>query len=643
MNINRLLVFSFFLVSITSINGSVMKHGKSSFPHLQNSGYNSVKRETSQTKPVLGGLNAFSRKLTLDLHAVQAINASKKKQKEWNITKHLAGAVKIFNNLGKATLFGLFISFFPHIATAKVTYVAKSLAGEAPLLGLLNLFSAHTTTNKQSHNPKPTTRKPTKSPTKRPTESPTTKAPSSAPSLPTSSPLISSAGGFLVCNFTVNTIDTGGEYLFTSVNFINGIPRILYYEFINGTLYLATCDDRKCDIVNNIEIVDNSGDVGRFPVLEVDESSDTLVMCYQDVTNGNLLLRRCSNGCANSTAVIVDNSSTTGFSIDMKLAGLSTFISYASFNISLNTTQIHLASCTGIPCNSGNTVIQMLKEIVGSPFADRVHTALAINGIKKFIAYYNPLSQSAELIICDVDCSLPSPIILDSTGNVGQFISLVLIDGEIPALVYWDATNGNFKYVLCDDEACTSWSTTVLDSSGGEYPVIELVNKRIIILYRDKANQKFKLIVCPFSGCNPIGNQTIDTGNVGLHTSLKVAQEDDFAASYTGDGNKTVKIVACFPAPTLSPTSSPSFLPSLLPTNTPSQAPIILPTIAGGHKGYTNKDKKKRIRFIVTIVVAVVVGLGLLLLGYYFWRAYKRKMHSREIFDYNTNRQALEM
>lgn len=55
---------------------------------------------------------------------------------------------------------------------------------------------------------------------------------------------------------------------------------------------------------------------------------------------------------------------------------------------------------------------------------------------------------------------------IDSTGDVGQYTSLVVVNGN-PAISYYDQTNQDLKFVRAVDASGTSWNTPIaLDTSG---------------------------------------------------------------------------------------------------------------------------------------------------------------------------------
>src|SRR5262249_43935558 len=57
------------------------------------------------------------------------------------------------------------------------------------------------------------------------------------------------------------------------------------------------------------------------------------------------------------------------------------------------------------------------------------------------ISYYNAVDQVLELAHCvDANCDAPATVnIVDSSGNVGEYSSLVL-DNDIPVISYYDTT-----------------------------------------------------------------------------------------------------------------------------------------------------------------------------------------------------------
>jgi formylglycine-generating enzyme required for sulfatase activity len=133
----------------------------------------------------------------------------------------------------------------------------------------------------------------------------------------------------------------------------------------------------------------------------------------------------------------------------------------------------------------------------------------------------------------------PVPLTLDSMGSVGavgQATSLAVVDGY-PAVSYYDATNGDLKYLRATDASGSSWGVPVTVDTGGPgtvdvgvYTSLTVVDGCPAISYFDSTNDDLKYV----RALDPAGNTwaaplTLDSGgDVGSYTSLVVV--DGFPA-----------------------------------------------------------------------------------------------------------------
>ena len=135
----------------------------------------------------------------------------------------------------------------------------------------------------------------------------------------------------------------------------------------------------------------------------------------------------------------------------------------------------------------------------------------------------------------------------DSTGDVGQYASLAIVNGH-PAIAYYDATNLDLKYVRANDATGSSWGTPVTAYNTGDvgrYASLQVVNGNPAIAYYDgDPNYNLKYV-----RANDINGSTWGTpstadsdANVGVHASLAVVDGRP-AIAYLDQSNWDLKYV----------------------------------------------------------------------------------------------------
>jgi hypothetical protein len=135
-------------------------------------------------------------------------------------------------------------------------------------------------------------------------------------------------------------------------------------------------------------------------------------------------------------------------------------------------------------------------------------------------------------------------VTLDFSGSVGQYTSLVVVNGN-PAISYYDQIYADLKYVRATDASGTSWGTPVTPESTvqvGEYTSLMVVNGNPAISYYDASFRDLKYVRATDASGTSWGTPvTFDsTGNVGQYTSLVVVNGSP-AISYYDATNGNLK------------------------------------------------------------------------------------------------------
>jgi hypothetical protein len=135
-----------------------------------------------------------------------------------------------------------------------------------------------------------------------------------------------------------------------------------------------------------------------------------------------------------------------------------------------------------------------------------------------------------------VDTTGWAPDKIDATGAIGQYVSHAVVNGN-PAISYYDATNGDLKYIRANENSGTSWATPVTVTSAGtvgQYTSLLTVNGNPAIAYYDVAAGDLKYVRATNATGTawgaPISLETVN--NIGQFTSLAIVNGNPAVAYY---------------------------------------------------------------------------------------------------------------
>ena len=354
--------------------------------------------------------------------------------------------------------------------------------------------------------------------------------------------------GFLFSG-TIRTIDNTsdvGEYTSLALT-TAGFPVISYLDDTNDDLKLAACADATCSSGTTIRTIDSKGDVGYYTSLAL-TAGGFPVISYRDGTNKDLKLAVCVDAtCSSGTTIrTIDSTGDVGYHTSLALtsAGFPVISYYDGTNEDLK-----LAVCADATCSSGTTVRTM--DSTG-----RVgwYTSLALTtGGCPIISYADVTNGDLKLAVCaDATCSSDTTIrIIDSSGDVGYFTSLVLTTAGFPVISYYDNTNHNLKLAVCADATCSSGTTIrTIDSAGdvGYHTSLALTAAGLpVISYHDRTSGVLKLAACADTTCSLGATvRNVDSsGIVGEHTSLGLTTAGFPVISYRDLTNDNLKLAVC--------------------------------------------------------------------------------------------------
>jgi hypothetical protein len=179
--------------------------------------------------------------------------------------------------------------------------------------------------------------------------------------------------------------------LYTSIAVTSSnLPVISYYDYTNGDLKLAVCNNAACTspTISTLDSTENSENFGMHTSIAL-TSSDVPVISYEYFSNYDLKLAVCNNAACTSPAISTIDS--TGF----------------------------VGTYTSIAVTSSDLPV---------------------------ISYYDYSNQNLKLAMCNnAACTSPAISTLDSAGLVGQYSSIAVTSSDLPVISYLDDTNQSLK------------------------------------------------------------------------------------------------------------------------------------------------------------------------------------------------------
>jgi hypothetical protein len=347
----------------------------------------------------------------------------------------------------------------------------------------------------------------------------------------------------------------GNRGLYTSIALDgSGNPIVAYYDLTNGNLKVLHCADPTClDPGSSVSAPDTTGTVGLYTSTALDSAGNPVVS-YYDQSNGDLKVMHCNDpGCTAGDESIAspDTAGNVGryTSIVLDASG-HPFVAYYD----VTNANLKVVHCNDENCSGGGEIINT-PDTQGD-VGKYASIKLAPNGWPK-IAYYDATAKNLHIVNCyDVDCNDQNDLIITPDMNPvdsGLGISLAIDASGKPVMAYYEGTNGALRLVRCNDTICTNndESISVVDSSGevGHYPslVLDGVGNPVITYYQASGSD-LKVAHCNDPNCTG-GDESIASphtlGDAGEYPSLTIGADGYPVVSYYDATNQTLRVLRC--------------------------------------------------------------------------------------------------
>ena len=326
----------------------------------------------------------------------------------------------------------------------------------------------------------------------------------------------------------------------TSLAVVNGNPAISYYDGTGADLKYSRASDVNGTSWDAPLTLDSTGDVGAYASMVIVNGNPAV--SYRDATNSRLKYVRASDASGTSwgAPAIADSATGAGSHTSLAVVNGNPAISYYDGNNSKkNLKYVRAADATG--ATWGTPVVADSTINVGT------YTSLAIVNGSPAISYYDANSGNLNLkYVRATDVSgagWGTRVTVASTGDVGTYTSMAIVSGS-PAISFYDATKRDLKFVRASNASGTSWAAATTPDSGktltgdvGWFPSQAIVNGTPAISYHDHANGDLKYVRANDAGGTSWSTPlTLDSvGDVGWMPSLAVVNGNPAIAYYENE------------------------------------------------------------------------------------------------------------
>ena len=163
------------------------------------------------------------------------------------------------------------------------------------------------------------------------------------------------------------------------------------------------------------------------------------------------------------------------------------------------------------------------------------------------VAVFDASNNDLKVVHCnDAACSSSTSTTIDSAGNVGRYPSVTVgVDG-LGLVSYLDATNNNLKTAHCTNTACTAFTTATVVSNGtladDSTSTTVGTDGLGLISYVDGGN--LRVAHCANVACSSVTSNPIDS-TAFAYSSLAIGADGLPLLSYLDNANVDLKVAHC--------------------------------------------------------------------------------------------------
>lgn len=167
------------------------------------------------------------------------------------------------------------------------------------------------------------------------------------------------------------------------------------------------------------------------------------------------------------------------------------------------------------------------------------------------VAFYDETNTRLKVLHCEnTICTQGTVSTVDQTSGSGAWgLSLTIGSDGLGLIYYYASATNDLKVAHCADAACTSATSTTLDSAGnvgGFGSITTGVDGLGIISYSDNTNKDLKIAHCSNVACSSATISSVDTtGDPGYYSSIAIGLDGLAIISHVDTSTMAVHVSHC--------------------------------------------------------------------------------------------------